>query len=277
MPNKDNSFFLLLGRFTSRRGFSRSNKLFVFSLLSSFIFISDYFETSYISDLKNYSLSFVLPIKVFANKLIEVPKILYHYVDLKNENKELRFEIDKLKLKSIITLGMEKELKELKQLVNLKYQSNSFEFMEKILGFDDSIYDSFLLISNTQPSTKKDSVVISSNALIGIISDVSEKVARVLPITSSKMFIPVKNESGEHLILKGTGKNELISIEIQSSTTKYLKINDVLYTSGEGGIYKSGIPVAKIVKIDINKTKIYARPISNLNTLNYVWIIYPLT
>lgn len=273
---KNNSFFLLLGRFTSRRGFSRSNRLFIFILLSFFIFISDYFELSYVSYLKNCSISIVIPIKIFANKLIEVPKVFYHYIDLKNENKELRFELDKLKLKTIINSGMEAELSELRQLINLRYQSDSFEFMEKILGFDGSIYDSFLLISNTQPSTKKDSVVVSSNALIGIVFDVYGKFARVLPITNSKIFIPVKNEVGEHLILKGTGKNELSSIEIQSSITKYFKINEILYTSGEGGIYKAGIPVAEITKIDIDKTKIYAKPIANLNILNYAWVMYPL-
>ena len=149
--------------------------------------------------------------------------------------------------------------------------------MVKILGFDDSVFNSFLLISKTQDSTKKDSVVISSNGLIGIVLEVHNKIAKVLPLTASDMFIPVKNNLGEHLILKGVGENKLISLEIQSSTTKYIKINDILYTSGEGGIYKSGIPVAKVVEIDQNKTKIYAEPVANLNTINYVWTMNALT
>lgn len=275
--SQNSSFFLLLERFASRRGFSRSTKLFAAVLLSFFIFISDFLKAPYIAYLKDYSLEFILPAKVFINKIIELPKILYHYIDLKNENKELRSEIDKLKLKSIITSGMEEELRELRQLVNLKYQSDSFEFMEKILGFDDSVFNSFLLISKTQPSTKKDSVVISSNGLIGIVLEIHNKIAKVLPLTASDMFIPVKNNLGEHLILKGVGENKLISLEIQSSTTKYIKINDILYTSGEGGIYKSGIPVAKVVEIDQNKTKIYAEPVANLNTINYVWTMNALT
>ncbi len=274
--SQNSSFFLLLGRFTSRRGFSKSTRAFVAVLLFFFIFISDFFKASYITYLKEYSSELILPTKVFINKIIELPKILYHYIDLKNENKELRSELDKLRLKSIITSRMEEELRELRQLVNLKYQSDSFEFMEKILGFDDSIFNSFLLISRTQPSTKKDSVVISSNGLIGLVLEVHNKIAKVLPITASNIFIPVKNDLGEHLILKGMGKNKLISSEIQSSTTKYIKIDDILYTSGEGGIYKSGIPVAKVIEIDQNKTKIYAKPIVDLDTLEYVWTINAL-
>ncbi len=275
--SQNSSFVLLLGRFVSRRGFSRSTKLLVVVLLSFFIFISDFFKAPYIAYLKDYSLELILPVKVFINRITELPKILYHYIDLKNENKALKVELDKLRLKSIINSGIEKELKELKQFVNLKYQSDSFEFMEKTLGFDGSVFNSFLLISKTQPSTKKDSAVISSNGLVGLVLEVNNKIAKVLPLTASDMFIPVKNDLGEHLILKGTGKNKLISLEIQSSTTKYIKINDILYTSGEGGIYKSEIPVAKVVEIDHNKTKVYAEPVTDLNTINYVWTINALT
>lgn len=276
MLQQKNSFFLLLGRFTSRRRFSETTKLLIVIFFSSFIFMLDFFKTPYILSLKDYSAELISPIKIFTNKIIELPKILYQYVDLKNENKELRIELEKLQLKTITTSNMKEELLELRKFVNLKYQSDSFEFMEKVLGFDNSIFNSFLLISRTQPSTQKDSVVISSDGLVGIISSVYKKTAKVLPLTASKMFIPVKNDSGEHLILKGTGDNKLISVEIQSSVTKYIKINDTLYTSGEGGIYKAGIPVAKIIDIDQNQTKIYAKPIADLNKLNYIWTIFPI-
>lgn len=269
---KNNSFLFLLGRFASRRGLSIVNKLFIIVLFSVSIIVSDFLDAPYIAYFKHYLVTFSLPIKTFANKIIEMPEALYKYIALKKENEKLKLELERIKLKSVIDSGLENELLELRKIVNLKRQSDSFDFIERVLGFDGSIYDSFLLISATQTPTKKNSVVISSDCLIGVIYELHGKIAKVLPLTNTKMFIPVKTNSGNHLILKGTGKNELVSVELQNYVTKDFKLDDILYTSGEGGVYKKGIPVAKITKIDSQQVKIFAKPIADFDNLNYVWV-----
>lgn len=274
--NRDNSFFLLLGKFTSRRGFPNSGKYALFLLISLFMCVSDLCQTNYTQSLNEYLLNLSLPLKCWANKIAEFPKIVYHYVDLKNENKELKLELEKMKLRSIAVSDIENELRELKQVLNLRYDSRLFKYMEKALGFDDSIYSSFLLISATQPTTKRGSIAISSNGVVGLVLNSSANIAKVLPITSSKMFIPVKSNSGEHLILQGTGKDELISVEVQNTNIQSLKPNDILYTSGEGGVYTPEIPVARVSSINESKTQISAKPIADLNRVNYIWTIPPV-
>ena len=267
------SFFVLLGKFTSRRGLSNKDKIAIASLLSLITSVLDFFGEPHIEMLKNYIDNLVLPIEIFANKLIEIPKLISEYVDVKKENESLKLEIDALKIKTIIATGIEKELEELRKAVNLKYQSNLFNAMEKVLGFEKSIFNSHILISSTQNQTKENSVVITPEGLVGLVIKTSGKTAKVLSITNQKISIPVRTETGEHLIISGTDKNEMISREIKSNTVSELNIGDILYTSGEGGIFKENIPVAKITEINEQKNEITAKPIVEMSKLNFVWIV----
>lgn len=272
---KQSSFFVLLGKFRSRREASKADRFFFSTFFFLFVFVLDLFKISYLDISKRFFDDYLIPVKFLANDLMEIPNMISKYVDLKKENEVLRLQVDELRIKTSIVANAEKELAELKKLVNLKYDSNSFEFMEKVLGFDKSIYNSYLLISSTHAATKADSVVISANALVGLIVDSNDNIAKILPITSQKISVPTKTISGEHIILSGTGQKKMFSKEIKSNTISDLKIGETLYTSGAGGVYKKNIPVAKISKIDKIKNEISAKPIVELNKLSFVWVVDP--
>jgi rod shape-determining protein MreC len=195
---------------------------------------------------------------------------------MKNENTKLKLEIEKLKAKAITISEIEKELKELKKVVNLGDSSDTYKYIEKVQGYDNSIYDSFILISAKQEKTKQGAVVISNEGLVGLVYDSKNSMARVLNLTNQKMFVPGVTDKECHLILRGTGKNELISVEIMDNTISNLEIGDIIYTSGEGGTFSKGIPVAEITEINKDKSEILAKPTVNLDKLSFVWITDPV-
>jgi rod shape-determining protein MreC len=264
---------VLLGRFSSRKGLSRASKLLVCFFVALVLVILDFFEISSVTALKCYLSANVMTIKCIINSLAETPKLISEYIDVKNENKKLRLELDELKIKTIVVSGIEKEIEELKKIVNLRYSSNLYRTMEKVLGFDRSMYDSFILISVTQKETNEGAIVISSDGLVGFVFDLNGTVARVLPITNQKMAIPVKTANGEHMIIAGTDKNELISKEIQDNAISNLKVGDMLMTSGEGGVFIANIPVANITKVDRKTGEVHAIPVTQVKKLSFVWII----
>lgn len=270
------SFLVLIGRFASRRGLSKRSKQLI-ALWACLLFcILDFFEVSSIARLHRLAERPVIPLKTFAHELIEVPKIISEYIDLKKENEALKLELDALKIKTIMAAGIEKELEELRNTVNLKYKTTLFNAMEKVLGFDKSIYSSHILISHTQNSTHEDSVAITPDGVVGVILEIYPKTAKILPITSQKIAIPVRTKSGEHLIISGTDKNEMVSKEIRSNTSANLEVGEILYTSGEGGIYKEDIPVAEITEIDEIKNEIKAKPLIELDKVSFVWVVEPV-
>jgi rod shape-determining protein MreC len=207
---------------------------------------------------------------------MKIPQTVLQYVDIKKENASLRLEIDKLKIRAIVASGIEKEFEELKKSINFEYRSDPLKSIERILGFDKSIYNSYLLISVSQENTKEGAIVTVPQGLIGIITKKCKKFAKVLPITNSKILIPTKTDSGEHVILTGTDQNEMISNEIKSNTVTDLKIGEILSTSGEGGIYKKGIPVARITKIDKVKNQLMAKPLAKIDDLDFVSVANPV-
>ena len=71
-------------------------------------------------------------------------------------------------------------------------------------------------------------------------------------------------------ILTGTGKTQG---EIQyQMEEKDIEDNSIVYTSGSGGIFKSGIPIGKITE-NSNIESIKVKYFSNLSQLNFVKVV----
>ena len=274
MKNKTtNSIQVLYAKFISHNCISRSNLLIFYFLLFFLAAGLDYMSESHIRFIR-YSLKESLePLKVEAHKLIQIPKLVKSFLDIKRENELLRRELNILKLTNLTASAHNKELEEIKRILDIKYNFEQFDILEKVLGFEASIYNSSIIISKTHANIAEDNIVITPDGLIGTISAVYEKSARVLPITNSLTTIPVQTNSGIHLIIRGTDKNELVAVEIQQEELlSELTVGDILYTSGEGGFYKKGIPVAKITSVNRSKSEVHATPIVQLSNINYVWI-----
>ncbi|MDR1234120.1 MAG: rod shape-determining protein MreC [Holosporales bacterium] len=217
----------------------------------------------------------VLPSKVLCNNIIGLLK----YFDIRLENQILHEEIETLKLKIASLQNTSQKLMELKKSMKISFPDENLSSIGKVLGYDKSFFESFLIIAVNSTECAQGSVVISTDGLIGIIHDIHRDTARVRTITDNQIFIPVITRSGEKMILTGNCSKNIESIEYndQHTTTKIsVNIGDVLYTSGEGGVFPINIPVAKVVKIDRSKKKIIAEPIIDFKHISYVWIVNPV-
>jgi len=272
--NTSNSTQVLFAKFMSHNGISRSHLMvfcFVLCALSAGL---DYMSEFHVHSIRTSLEKSVAPLKIKAHQLIQIPKLVKNFLDIKHENELLRQELDILKIENIKANEQIQELDEIKKNLNIKYSSERFDLAEKVLGFEASIYNSCIIISRTHENIVDDSIVITPDGLVGVINAVYEKSAKVLPLTNSLTAIPVKTNSGIHLIIKGTDQNEMVAVEIkQDDAISKLTVGDILYTSGEGGFYEKGIPVAKIINVGSNKAEIRATPIVQVSHVNYVWII----
>jgi rod shape-determining protein MreC len=87
--------------------------------------------------------------------------------------------------------------------------------------------------------------VLSDSYLLGKVVEVNYTTSRVLLLSDLNSKIPVTIEPGSiQSILSGDGEN--------SGVLQYIKDNfpiadeSIVYTSGTGGLLKSGIPIGKI-------------------------------
>lgn len=89
--------------------------------------------------------------------------------------------------------------------------------------------------------------VIGPEGLVGRIVATGRLSARVLLIVDGGNVTPVKRSSdGAPALAIGTGEGRLILRPLSSGTAAF-KPGDIFVTSGSGGIYRPGIPVARAI------------------------------
>lgn len=113
-----------------------------------------------------------------------------------------------------------------------------------------------------QDGVMKGQPVITADGVVGRISEVggfSGTTARVMPLTDLSSRIPVEIEATQdHGVIAGQSGSELHLIHIEKSARVNVKVGDRLITSGYGGIFPRGLPVAIVTEVTSDVIK--ARP-----------------
>lgn len=191
------------------------------------------------------------------------------------EIERLRPYEEKVKLLQQNLIQQKKIIYELSELVGFTPPEDCNFITTRVLGFPSDAYFSSLLIEKpVSHALNKDMVVTSPHGLIGRITQVSNGVARVMILTNILSRIPVKVvNSNEQAILAGNGSSNLLTVQLEIEQKKYnkMKVGDKLITSGTGGIFPYGIPVATIWKSTENQ--ILAKPLISPQTLSLVMVL----
>ena len=196
-----------------------------------------------------------------------------------NDHFVLYDDYEKIKKEFIIEKGAKRkenyiflENERLKKIVD-DYIISSTEIVAKVLIDKQSPYlRSVIINKGSRDNTILGMAVLDGENLVGKIVEVNYSTSRALLLSDLNSKIPVIIEPvGFQSILSGTGSNNGI---LQYSKENYLhKNNEILYTSGAGGIFKSGIPIGKINSNIILNGKVTVDFFSNFSQLNFVKII----
>ena len=120
--------------------------------------------------------------------------------------------------------------------------------------------------------------VIDAHGIMGQVTQVAGRVSRVTLITDAGHAIPVlNNRSGLRALVFGTGNPDTVKVPYLTSNTD-IKEGDLLVSSGMGGTFPPGYPVARVVQIvnDPNESflSITAKPAAQLNHGKQVLLIW---
>ena len=120
--------------------------------------------------------------------------------------------------------------------------------------------------------------LIDADGLMGQVVEVSPSSSRALLITDASHSIPVQvNRNGVRAIAEGTGSLGALEVRHVSATTD-IKIGDLLETSGLGGRFPGGYPVAVVTAIDRDPGKLFARvvarPSAALDRSRHVLLVF---
>jgi len=133
----------------------------------------------------------------------------------------------------------------------------------RVVGRVSDGMNALLTIKATEKNgIAKNQPIITADGVVGRVSEVggfSSATARVMPLTDLSSRIPVEIESTqEHGIIAGQNSPELRLVHLEKSARAKVKVGDRLITSGYGGIFPRGLPVAVVTHITSDAIK--ARP-----------------
>ena len=187
-----------------------------------------------------YRSSFIISIP--EKKFQKLKNVFKDHYEVYSDYLLVKKELNKLQSEKYEVEFLKSENERLKKTVD-EYIFNSDELIAKVLIDKKSPFlKSIIVNKGSKDNVKLGMAVIDESYLVGKIVEVNYSTARVLLISDLNSKIPVAIEPGNiQSILSGTGK--------QSGKIEYLEteinIEDqsIVYTSGSGAIFKSGIPV----------------------------------
>ncbi len=169
-------------------------------------------------------------------------------------------------------LQLEAENRSLRELVNLNDMGRkSFVSARVIADPGGPFVHSVIVWAGTRNGVKEGQSVLTGKGLVGRISETGSKASRVILLTDLNSRVPVVIErSRQRAIVAGDNndKPKLIYLPDGASVER----GDRLVTSGHGGIYIPGIPVAIVDEV-VPGNEIRVRPLADLQRLEYVQIV----
>jgi len=154
-----------------------------------------------------------------------------------------------------------------------------------ILNVDlDPFRHRVLLDKGAADGVFKGQAVLDAEGIFGQVSQVHAKTAEVILISDAEHAIPVQsNRSGLRTIAVGTGDSNQLSLPFVTVEAD-LRVGDLLISTGIGGVFPSGYPVAEVTRVDRTAAATFAlveaRPTARLDRdreVLLVWFDTPVT
>ena len=265
------------------RGPSLQIRLAVAIFLSLVLMISDHYFKQF-DTAKVYLNSLVSPIQYLA----EAPKAWFDWaLDRSRRKGELRAENQLLKKNQLLLAEQLQQLHFLKQennrlrgLLSSPIRQDARKMVAEVMSVDSNRYSLQLLINKgSLHGVYEGQAVLAEKGVVGQVLDVGSTNSRVLLITDNTHAIPVRVARNDvRSIAIGNGDLDTLLLQHVAHSID-IKQGDLLQTSGLGGVYPEGYPVAKVTKVISDESRpfayIEATPIVKLDRIRYLLLLWP--
>ena len=220
-------------------------------------------------------IDFVSPLTIPLNYPIKVVGDLVTYFEiystLLEENKELKRDLQNMTGWKEKALQLEQKNAQLRALNNVKLSEDLIWVTGEMMADSGSpFYQSGVINIGSKDGIKNGSAAVDGLGLVGRISGVGQKVARVLFLTDISSAIPIKikrsNQKG--LMIGDNSPWPLLEFVEKKGL---INIGDRVFTSGDGNVFPSNILIGTIL-ID-NKKKLRVKPVANFESLEFLRIL----
>ena len=264
------------------RGPSLQLRLFLAVIISVAAIVADS-RFGVFTHVRVYLSSLVSPLQYIAN----APGTLLDTMSTQVQTRSSLIEQTKQQEQQLLTLRsrllkldqLEHENQRLRELLGSPVHKESRKMVAELLSVDSDPFSHQVLINkgaldgvyNGQP-------VINDQGVVGQVLHVGSTTSRVLLITDSSHGIPVRVLRND-LRAIASGSGELDKLELRNLPRNTdVQVGDLLVTSGLGGRFPEGYPVATVTRSDYVEGKpfaqVEAKPLVALDRLRYLLLLW---
>lgn len=239
-------------------------------------------KTNYLVGLRSVLTSLVTPLQLAANAPANawgwLASVLVKYDELLEENQQLKSHNLTLAQENLTLASLTAENIRLRELLNAKPANEHSFITAELIGLNyDPFSQQLILNRGNKNGAYIGQPVIDAAGVMGQIISASPYTSRLLLISDLNHALPVElNRNGLRFIAQGSGNPDELYLEHLPKTTD-IEEGDLLITSGLGGRFPYGLPVARIKKITHQKSQpfmqVIATPEARLNKSRYLLLL----
>ena len=218
---------------------------------------------------------------------VSSPTSIWHWLQenfetrdaLRAENERLKAQDRALALRAMRFDALERENSELRGLRDgLPPLVDHWIAAELVSVEVDSLRQRVMISRGTTNGVFKGQTVLDENGVIGQTTHVGLLSSEVILITDQEHYIPVEIErTGLRTIAVGAGDSVSLALPYLPGNAD-IKPGDVLMTSGLGGVFPAGYPVAKVAEVHRDAVQplaqVRATPFANIETDREVVLVW---
>lgn len=198
-----------------------------------------------------------------------------------DENGQLKQKIQELEVEIQGKQDLVNENERLKNLLQLKQESKYQILPSRVIGRDSSSWFNASFINRgSADGVKLYMPVVTNGGLVGRVTAVSPLISQVTMITDERSGVGaiigevgVSNALG---VVNGTKDKELLEMRYVSGIFE-VKVGDIVYTTGQDGIYPAGLKLGEIVEVRQGSATIphtiYIKPTAGIGSMQEVAVL----
>ena len=225
----------------------------------------------------------VYPLRV----IVDAPTRLWDWLgEATTSRNDMELELGRLKAERLLTNArlqklnaLEAENSRLRAMLDARSKVRDRTRVAEIMSVDANPYDHSLVIDiGTQDGVMNGQALVDADGVVGQVIEAGLMTSQAMLISDTDHALPVEvNRNGLRTIVVGTGKIDQLKLPFVVNNAD-IQVGDLLVTSGLGGAFPSGYPVAIVDSVTRIPHEPYAdvtaRPSASLGQVREVLLIF---
>ncbi|QUJ67134.1 rod shape-determining protein MreC [Photobacterium sp. GJ3] len=196
------------------------------------------------------------------------------------ENKALKRDLLVKQSDVLLLEQLQQENQRLRELLGSPFVRDERKMVAEVMAVDSDPYSHQVMIDKGHvDGVYEGQPVINDKGIVGQVSYVGAHNSRVLLLIDPTHALPVQVVRNDiRVIASGSGEQDIIQLEHVPSSTD-IKVGDLLVTSGLGGRYPEGYPVARVTEFSFDNKRPFAQikamPTVQFDRLRYLLLVWP--